>query len=163
MVESNQVFVDGKRGSIPAVAGLNGVGIVNGITWRWVTGTDDLVDMKSTELQFQRINDAGAPVGDWIDLSVVTYPTGMFTQTGLKFAERVQVRARFVSSYSDAGEWSAPVMAMTSDNMDDYYQNIDDAIKGSDTYGELTSGIKEVGDSAQAAKRCRSGCTGHRR
>lgn len=151
-VESNQVFVDGKRGSIPAVAGLNGVGIVNGITWRWVTGTDDLVDMKSTELQFQRINDAGAPVGDWIDLSVVTYPTGTFTQAGLSFAERVQVRARFVSSYSDAGEWSAPVMAMTSDNMDDYYQNIDDAIKGSDTYGELTSGIKEVGDSAQAAK-----------
>lgn len=151
-VESNQVFVDGKRGSIPAVAGLNGVGIVNGITWRWVTGTDDLVDMKSTELQFQRINDAGAPVGGWIDLSVVTYPTGTFTQAGLSFAERVQVRARFVSSYSDAGEWSAPVMAMTSDNMDDYYQNIDDAIKGSDTYGELTDGIKEVSDSAQAAK-----------
>lgn len=151
-VESNQVFVDGKRGSIPAVAGLNGVGIVNGITWRWVTGTDDLVDMKSTELQFQRIDDAGAPVGNWIDLSVVTYPTGTFTQSGLSFAERVQVRARFVSSYSDAGEWSAPVMAMTSDNMDDYYQNIDDAIKGSDTYGELTDGIKEVSDSAQAAK-----------
>ena len=151
-VESNQVFVDGKRGSIPAVAGLNGVGIVNGITWRWVTGTDDLIDMKSTELQFQRIDGNGAPVGGWIDLSVVTYPTGMFTQSGLKFAERVQVRARFVSSYSDAGEWSAPVMAMTSDNMDDYYQNIDDAIKGSDTYGELTSGIKDVSDSAQAAK-----------
>ncbi|HFT3659670.1 TPA: carbohydrate binding domain-containing protein [Klebsiella variicola] len=151
-VESNQVFVDGKRGSIPAVAGLNGVGIVNGITWRWVTGTDDLVDMKSTELQFQRIDSNGAPVGNWIDLSVVTYPTGTFTQSGLKFAERVRVRARFVSSYSDAGEWSAPVMAMTSDNMDDYYQNIDDAIKGSDTYGELTDGIKEVSDSAQAAK-----------
>lgn len=151
-VESNQVFVDGKRGSIPAVAGLNGVGIVNGITWRWVTGTDDLIDMKSTELQFQRIDGNGAPVGGWIDLSVVTYPTGTFTQSGLKFAERVQVRARFVSSYSDAGEWSAPVMAMTSDNMDDYYQNIDDAIKGSDTYGELTSGIKDVSDSAQAAK-----------
>lgn len=151
-VESNQVFVDGKRGSIPAVAGLNGVGIVNGITWRWVTGTDDLIDMKSTELQFQRIDGNGAPVGGWIDLSVVTYPTGMFTQSGLKFAERVQVRARFVSSYSDAGEWSAPVMAMTSDNMDDYYQNIDYAIKGSDTYGELTSGIKDVSDSAQAAK-----------
>nr|UVN10085.1 MAG: tail protein [Bacteriophage sp.] len=151
-VESNQVFVDGKRGSIPAVAGLNGVGIVNGITWRWVTGTDDLVDMKSTELQFQRIDSNGAPVGNWIDLSVVTYPTGTFTQSGLKFAERVRVRARFVSSYSDAGEWSAPVMAMTSDNMDDYYQNIDDAIKGSDTYGELTAGIKEVSDSAQAAK-----------
>lgn len=151
-VESNQVFVDGKRGSIPVVAGLNGVGIVNGITWRWVTGTDDLIDMKSTELQFQRIDGNGAPVGGWIDLSVVTYPTGTFTQSGLKFAERVQVRARFVSSYSDAGEWSAPVMAMTSDNMDDYYQNIDDAIKGSDTYGELTSGIKDVSDSAQAAK-----------
>lgn len=151
-VESNQVFVDGKRGSIPAVAGLNGVGIVNGITWRWVTGTDDLIDMKSTELQFQRIDGNGAPVGGWIDLSVVTYPTGTFTQSGLKFSERVQVRARFVSSYSDAGEWSAPVMAMTSDNMDDYYQNIDDAIKGSDTYGELTSGIKDVSDSAQAAK-----------
>ena len=151
-VESNQVFVDGKRGSIPAVAGLNGVGIVNGITWRWVTGTDDLIDMKSTELQFQRIDGNGAPVGGWIDLSVVTYPTGTFTQSGLKFAERVQVRARFVSSYSDAGEWSAPVMAMTSDNMDDYYQNIDDAIKGSDTFGELTSGIKDVSDSAQAAK-----------
>ena len=151
-VESNQVFVDGKRGSIPAVAGLNCVGIVNGITWRWVTGTDDLIDMKSTELQFQRIDGNGAPVGGWIDLSVVTYPTGTFTQSGLKFAERVQVRARFVSSYSDAGEWSAPVMAMTSDNMDDYYQNIDDAIKGSDTYGELTSGIKDVSDSAQAAK-----------
>lgn len=151
-VESNQVFVDGKRDSIPAVAGLNGVGIVNGITWRWVTGTDDLVDMKSTELQFQRIDSNGAPVGNWIDLSVVTYPTGTFTQSGLKFAERVRVRARFVSSYSDAGEWSAPVMAMTSDNMDDYYQNIDDAIKGSDTYGELTDGIKEVSDSAQAAK-----------
>ncbi|WPJ56021.1 hypothetical protein RCIP0100_00018 [Klebsiella phage RCIP0100] len=151
-VESNQVFVDGKRGSIPAVAGLNGVGIVNGITWRWVTGTDDLIDMKSTELQFQRIDGNGAPVGGWIDLSVVTYPTGTFTQSGLKFAERVQVRARFVSSYSDAGEWSSPVMAMTSDNMDDYYQNIDDAIKGSDTFGELTSGIKDVSDSAQAAK-----------
>lgn len=151
-VESNQVFVDGKRGSIPAVAGLNGVGIVNGITWRWVTGTDDLIDMKSTELQFQRIDGNGAPVGGWIDLSVVTYPTGTFTQSGLKFAERVQVRARFVSSYSDAGEWSAPVMAMTSDNMDDYYQNIDDAIKGSDTFGELTSGIKDVSDIAQAAK-----------
>ncbi|BEH84548.1 hypothetical protein [Klebsiella phage phiKp_7-1] len=151
-VESNQVFVDGKRGSIPAVAGLNGVGIVNGITWRWVTGTDDLIDMKSTELQFQLIDGNGAPVGGWIDLSVVTYPTGTFTQSGLKFAERVQVRARFVSSYSDAGEWSAPVMAMTSDNMDDYYQNIDDAIKGSDTFGELTSGIKDVSDSAQAAK-----------
>lgn len=150
--ESNQVFVDGKRGSIPAVAGLNGVGIVNGITWRWMTGTDDLVDMKSTELQFRRVDDNGSPVGDWIDLSVVTYPTGTFTQNGLGFAERVQVRARFVSSYSDAGPWNTPVMAMTSDNMDDYYQNIDDAIKGSDTYGELTDGIKEVSDSAQAAK-----------
>ncbi|WNA09120.1 chromosome partition protein [Klebsiella phage P61_2] len=150
--ESNQVFVDGKRGSIPAVAGLNGVGIVNGITWRWMTGTDDLVDMKSTELQFRRVDDNGSPVGDWIDLSVVTYPTGTFTQNGLGFAERVQVRARFVSSYSDAGPWNSPVMAMTSDNMDDYYQNIDDAIKGSDTYGELTDGIKEVSDSAQAAK-----------
>lgn len=134
------------------MAGLNGVGIVNGITWRWMTGTDDLVDMKSTELQFRRVDDNGSPVGDWIDLSVVTYPTGTFTQNGLGFAERVQVRARFVSSYSDAGPWNTPVMAMTSDNMDDYYQNIDDAIKGSDTYGELTDGIKEVSDSAQAAK-----------
>ena len=41
---------------------------------------------------------------------------------------------------------------MSSDNVDDYYQQLDDAIKDTDTYEELTGGIKEVSDSAQAAK-----------
>ncbi|QGJ86778.1 tip attachment protein [Enterobacter phage ATCEA85] len=150
--ESGDEFVDGKRGEIPDVQGLVGEGVVNGITWRWVTGTDDLIDMKSTDLEWRQINDQGVPVGDFVALTNQTYPTGLFTQYGLSFAQKVQVRARFVSSFGDAGPWSDPVIGMASDNMGDYYENIDQAIKDSDTYGELTNDIKDVSEAAQAAQ-----------
>lgn len=149
--ESDTEFVDGKRGAIPDVAGLIGEGIVNGITWRWVTGTSDLIDMKATELQWRLIAN-GSPVGDFVELTSQTYPTGMFTQSGLAFAQQVQVRARFVSSFGDFGPWSAPVNGMASDVLGDYYEEIDQAIKDSDTYGELTSDIKDVSDSAANAQ-----------
>jgi len=141
-VESNLVDVDGKRGSIPVVDGLKFTPITYGIVWEWNAVGNDTEDMQATNLQYRVIKNGSA--GDWAELSNVTYPGASYSQMGLAMGQGVDVRARYITSYGDYGEWCDVVSGHASDTVDDYYQELDAAIKGGETYKELTSDIKEV-------------------
>lgn len=141
-VESNLTDVDGKRGSIPVVFGLKFTPITYGIVWEWNAIGNDTEDMQATNLQYRVIRNGAA--GDWAELSNVTYPGATYSQMGLAMGQGVDVRARYITSYGDYGEWSEVVSGHSSDTVDDYYQELDAAIKGGETYKELTSDILEV-------------------
>ena len=141
--ESNSVFVDGKRGAIPALVGLAGSGIVKGILWTW-RNDGDTSDMRNVELQYRQVDDNGKGFGSFVAMASVTYPAVNYSQMGLSFGQRIEARARYISSFGDAGAWSAAVIAQVSTNMDDYYEKLDEAIKGSDAWKELTKDITDI-------------------
>ncbi|HGY3919183.1 TPA: carbohydrate binding domain-containing protein [Klebsiella pneumoniae] len=115
------------------------------IRWEFPEGAEDT---QRTELQYSPDQDGKGA----LPLTDLAYPGKKYQQMGLKIATQFWYRARLIDRLGNASPWTGWVHGMSSDNVDDYYQQLDDAIKDTDTYEELTGGIKEVSDSAQAAK-----------
>ncbi|WP_258535502.1 TipJ family phage tail tip protein [Klebsiella quasipneumoniae] len=115
------------------------------IRWEFPEGAEDT---QRTELQYSPDQDGKGA----LPLTDLAYPGKKYQQMGLKIATQFWYRARLIDRLGNASPWTGWVKGMSSENVDDYYQQLDDAIKDTDTYEELTGGIKEVSDSAQAAK-----------
>jgi predicted phage tail protein len=144
---SEEKTLTGKVGEPPPPLALTTASLTAGIEIRWEF-PEGAEDTQRTELQYSPDQDGKGA----LPLTDLAYPGKKYQQMGLKIATQFWYRARLIDRLGNASPWTGWVKGMSSENVDDYYQQLDDAIKDTDTYEELTGGIKEVSDSAQAAK-----------
>lgn len=144
---SEEKTLTGKIGLPSAPIALTTTSLLHGVqlNWEFPAGTGDT---QKTELQYSpNPNGNGEMV-----LSDVAYPGKTYQQMGLQIAAMFWYRARIVDRLGNTSPWTGWVQGMSSDNVDDYYQQLDDAIKGSDTYEELNKGIQDNSAAADAAQ-----------
>ncbi|MDY0856222.1 DUF1983 domain-containing protein [Klebsiella aerogenes] len=152
---SEEKALTGKVGEpLPPLA-LTTVSLTAGIEIRWEfpAGAEDT---QRTELQYspdQKGNGA-------MPLTDLAYPGKQYQQMGLQIATQFWYRARLVDRLGNASPWTDWVHGMASDNVSDYYQQLDDALKGSDTYEELNKGIQDNSAAADAAQQAADAAQG---
>lgn len=144
---SEEKTLTGKVGEpLPPLA-LTTVSLTAGIEIRWEfpAGAEDT---QRTELQYSpdQSGNGAMPLTD------LAYPGKHYQQMGLQIATQFWYRARLVDRLGNASPWTGWVHGMSSDNISDYYQQLDDALKGSDTYEELNKGIQDNSAAADAAQ-----------
>ncbi|WP_258963892.1 hypothetical protein, partial [Klebsiella pneumoniae] len=86
-------------------------------------------------------------------------PGKKYQQMGLQIATQFWYRARLVDRLGNASSWTDWVQGMSSDNVSDYFQQLDEAIKDTETYQSLVKEIdtravaEEVDSAIEAAKK----------
>lgn len=123
------------------------------IRWEFPAGAEDT---QRTELQYSP-DQSGKGAMPLTDLA---YPGKQYQQMGLQIATQFWYRARLVDRLGNASPWTGWVQGMSSDNVDDYYQQLDDALKGSDTWEELNKGIQDNSAAADAAQKAADAAKG---
>ncbi|MGG8299768.1 DUF1983 domain-containing protein [Klebsiella sp. 141196] len=152
---SEEKTLTGKVGEpLPPMA-LTTVSLTAGIEIRWEfpAGAED---SQRTELQYSpdQSGNGAMPLTD------LAYPGKQYQQMGLQIATQFWYRARLVDRLGNASPWTGWVHGMSSDNVSDYYQQLDDALKGSDTYEELNKGIQDNSAAADAAQQAADAAQG---
>lgn len=152
---SEEKTLTGKVGEpLPPLA-LTTVSLTAGIEIRWdfPVGAEDT---QRTELQYNpdQSGNGAMPLTD------LAYPGKQYQQMGLQIATQFWYRARLVDRLGNASPWTGWVQGMSSDNVSDYYQQLDDALKGSDTYEELNKGIQDNSAAADAAQQAADSAQG---
>lgn len=152
---SEEKTLTGKVGEpLPPLA-LTTVSLTAGIEIRWEfpAGAEDT---QRTELQYSpdQSGNGAMPLTD------LAYPGKHYQQMGLQIATQFWYRARLVDRLGNASPWTDWVHGMSSDNVADYYQKLDDALKGSDTYEELNKGIQDNSAAADAAQQAADAAQG---
>lgn len=152
---SEEKTLTGKVGEpLPPLA-LTTVSLTAGIEIRWEfpAGAEDT---QRTELQYSpdQSGNGAMPLTD------LAYPGKHYQQMGLQIATQFWYRARLVDRLGNASPWTGWVHGMSSDNVSDYYQQLDDALKGSDTYEELNKGIQDNSAAADAAQQAADAAQG---
>ncbi|RSW73910.1 DUF1983 domain-containing protein [Klebsiella aerogenes] len=152
---SEEKTLTGKVGEpLPPLA-LTTVSLTAGIEIRWEfpAGAEDT---QRTELQYSpdQSGNGAMPLTD------LAYPGKHYQQMGLQIASQFWYRARLVDRLGNASPWTGWVHGMSSDNVSDYYQQLDDALKGSDTYEELNKGIQDNSAAADAAQQAADAAQG---
>ncbi|MGG7791196.1 carbohydrate binding domain-containing protein [Klebsiella aerogenes] len=152
---SAETELTGKTGvPLPPLA-LTTVSLTAGIEIRWEfpAGAEDT---QRTELQYSpdQSGNGAMPLTD------LAYPGKQYQQMGLQIATQFWYRARLVDRLGNASPWTGWVHGMASDNVSDYYQQLDDALKGSDTYEELNKGIQDNSAAADAAQQAADAAQG---
>ena len=77
-------------------------------------------------------------------LSDVAYPGKSYQQMGLSMGAEFWYRARLVDRLGNESPWTGWVQGIASDNFDDYYENLTDAIKDTDAWEETQRTISET-------------------
>lgn len=152
---SEEKTLTGKVGEpLPPLA-LTTVSLTAGIEIRWEfpAGAEDT---QRTELQYSpdQSGNGAMPLTD------LAYPGKHYQQMSLQIATQFWYRARLVDRLGNASPWTGWVHGMSSDNVSDYYQQLDDALKGSDTYEELNKGIQDNSAAADAAQQAADAAQG---
>lgn len=144
---SEEKTLTGKVGEPLSPLALTTVSLTAGIEIRWEfpAGAEDT---QRTELQYS----TDAKGNGAKPLTDLAYPGKQYQQMGLQIATHFWYRARIVDRLGNVSPWTGWVEGMSSDNVDDYYQQLDDALKGSDTYNELNKGIQDNSAAADAAQ-----------
>ncbi|MFV3359944.1 carbohydrate binding domain-containing protein, partial [Klebsiella pneumoniae] len=91
-------------------------------------------------LQYSKNQDGSAPM----PLSDVAYPGKSYQQMGLSMGAEFWYRARLVDRLGNESPWTGWVQGMASDNFDDYYENLTDAIKDTAAWEETQRTISET-------------------
>ncbi|HBX9989160.1 DUF1983 domain-containing protein [Klebsiella pneumoniae] len=136
---SKETELTGKSGApLPPLA-LATRSLVHGVqvSWEFPTGSGDTL---RTELQYSKNQDGSAPM----PLSDVAYPGKSYQQMGLSMGAEFWYRARLVDRLGNESPWTGWVQGMASDNFDDYYENLTDAIKDTDAWEETQRTISET-------------------
>ncbi len=152
---SEEKTLTGKVGEpLPPLA-LTTVSLTAGIEIRWEF-PEGAEDTQRTELQYSpdQSGNGAMPLTD------LAYPGKQYQQMGLQIATQFWYRARLVDRLGNASPWTGWVHGMSSDNVSDYYQQLDDALKGSDTYEELNKGIQDNSAAADAAQQAADAAQG---
>ncbi|MGE2468151.1 phage tail tip protein [Klebsiella michiganensis] len=152
---SEEKTLTGKVGEPLPPLSLTTVSLTAGIEIRWEfpAGAEDT---QRTELQYgtDAKGNGAKPLTD------LAYPGKKYQQMGLQIATHFWYRARLVDRLGNVSPWTSWVQGMSSDNVDDYYQQLDDALKGSDTYEELNKGIQDNSAAADAAQQAANAAQG---
>lgn len=136
---SKETELTGKSGApLPPLA-LATRSLVHGVqvSWEFPTGSGDTL---RTELQYSKNQDGSAPTL----LSDVAYPGKSYQQMGLSMGAEFWYRARLVDRLGNESPWTGWVQGMASDNFDDYYENLTDAIKDTAAWEETQRTISET-------------------
>ncbi|MGE5922241.1 TipJ family phage tail tip protein [Klebsiella quasipneumoniae subsp. similipneumoniae] len=136
---SKETELTGKSGApLPPLA-LATRSLVHGVqvSWEFPTGSGDTL---RTELQYSKNQDGSAPML----LSDVAYPGKSYQQMGLSMGAEFWYRARLVDRLGNESPWTGWVHGMASDNFDDYYENLTDAIKDTAAWEETQRTISET-------------------
>lgn len=152
---SEDKTLTGKVGEpLPPLA-LTTVSLTAGIEIRWEfpAGAEDT---QRTELQYSPDQNGNGA----LPLTDLAYPGKTYQQMGLQIATQFWYRARLVDRLGNASPWTGWVQGMSSDDVNDYYQQLDDALKGTDTYGELNKGIQDNSAAADAAQQAADAAQG---
>ncbi|MDK1956780.1 hypothetical protein LRR72_26740, partial [Klebsiella pneumoniae] len=107
------------------------------VSWEFPTGSGDTL---RTELQYSKNQDGSAPM----PLSDVAYPGKSYQQMGLSMGAEFWYRARLVDRLGNESPWTGWVQGMASNNFDDYYENLTNAIKDTDAWEETQRTISET-------------------
>ncbi|MGY8334033.1 DUF1983 domain-containing protein [Klebsiella pneumoniae] len=136
---SEEKTLTGKVGEPLAPLALATRSLVHGVqvSWKFPTGSGDTL---RTELQYSKNQDGSAPM----PLSDVAYPGKSYQQMGLSMGAEFWYRARLVDRLGNESPWTGWVQGMASDNFDDYYENLTDAIKDTDAWEETQRTISET-------------------
>lgn len=136
---SEEKTLTGKVGEPLAPLALATRSLVHGVqvSWEFPTGSGDTL---RTELQYSKNQDGSAPM----PLSDVAYPGKSYQQMGLSMGAEFWYRARLVDRLDNESPWTGWVQGMASDNFDDYYENLTDAIKDTDAWEETQRTISET-------------------
>lgn len=136
---SEEKTLTGKVGEPLAPLALATRSLVHGVqvSWEFPTGSGDTL---RTELQYSKNQDGGAPM----PLSDVAYPGKSYQQMGLSMGAEFWYRARLVDRLGNESPWTGWVQGMASDNFDDYYENLTDAIKDTAAWEETQRTISET-------------------
>lgn len=152
---SEEKTLTGKVGEPLPPLSLTTVSLTAGIEIRWEF-PESAEDTQRTELQYSpdQSGNGAMPLTD------LAYPGKHYQQMGLQIATQFWYRARLVDRLGNASPWTSWVHGMSSDNVSDYYQQLDDALKGSDTYEELNKGIQDNSAAADAAQQAADAAQG---
>ncbi|HBZ8790367.1 TPA: DUF1983 domain-containing protein [Klebsiella pneumoniae] len=136
---SEEKTLTGKVGEPLAPLALATRSLVHGVqvSWEFPTGSWDTL---RTELQYSKNQDGSAPM----PLSDVAYPGKSYQQMGLSMGAEFWYRARLVDRLGNESPWTGWVQGMASDNFDDYYENLTDAIKDTAAWEETQRTISET-------------------
>ncbi|MFO5524808.1 DUF1983 domain-containing protein [Klebsiella pneumoniae] len=136
---SEEKTLTGKVGEPRAPLALVTRSLVHGVqvSWEFPTGSGDTL---RTELQYSKNQDGSAPM----PLSDVAYPGKSYQQMGLSMGAEFWYRARLVDRLGNESPWTGWVQGMASDNFDDYYENLTDAIKDTAAWEETQRTISET-------------------
>ncbi|EIY2760195.1 DUF1983 domain-containing protein [Klebsiella pneumoniae] len=136
---SEEKTLTGKVGEPLAPLALATRSLVHGVqvSWAFPTGSGDTL---RTELQYSKNQGGSAPM----PLSDVAYPGKSYQQMGLSMGAEFWYRARLVDRLGNESPWTGWVQGMASDNFDDYYENLTDAIKDTDAWEETQRTISET-------------------
>ena len=136
---SEEKTLTGKVGEPLAPLALATRSLVHGVqvSWEFPTGSGDTL---RTELQYSKNQDGSAPM----PLSDVAYPGKNYQQMGLSMGAEFWYRARLVDRLGNESPWTGWVQGMASDNFDDYYENLTDAIKDTAAWEESQRTISET-------------------
>ncbi|RSA05587.1 DUF1983 domain-containing protein [Klebsiella pneumoniae] len=136
---SEEKTLTGKVGEPLAPLALATRSLVHGVqvSWEFPTGSGDTL---RTELQYSKNQDGSAPM----PLSDVAYPGKSYQQMGLSMGAEFWYRARLVDRLGNESPWTGWVQGIASDNFDDYYENLTDAIKDTDAWEETQRTISET-------------------
>ncbi|HIE9491382.1 TPA: TipJ family phage tail tip protein [Klebsiella quasipneumoniae subsp. quasipneumoniae] len=136
---SEEKTLTGKVGEPLAPLALATRSLVHGVqvSWEFPTGSGDTL---RTELQYSKNQDGSAPM----PLSDVAYPGKSYQQMGLSMGAEFWYRARLVDRLGNDSPWTGWVQGMASDNFDDYYENLTDAIKDTAAWEETQRTISET-------------------
>ena len=135
---SPETVLTGKTGAPPKPEALRTQGIVFGVVlnWDFPAGTGDTL---KTEIQYSATATGTNP----LLLADVPYPQKTYQQLGLKFGVTFWYRARLVDKTGNQSAWTGWVSGMPADNVADYIDNMDEAIRDTDTYKELDKSIQD--------------------
>lgn len=136
---SEEKTLTGKVGEPLAPLALATRSLVHGVqvSWEFPTGSGDTL---RTELQYSKNQDGSAPM----PLSDVAYPGKSYQQMGLSMGAEFWYRARLVDRLGNESPWTGWAQGMASDNFDDYYENLTDAIKDTAAWEETQRTISET-------------------
>ncbi|AVI90027.1 hypothetical protein CW753_10625 [Klebsiella pneumoniae] len=136
---SEEKTLTGKVGEPLAPLALATRSLVHGVqvSWEFPTGSGDTL---RTELQYSKNQDGSAPM----PLSDVAYPGKSYQQMGLSMGAEFSYRARLVDRLGNESPWTGWVQGMASNNFDDYYENLTNAIKDTDAWEETQRTISET-------------------
>ncbi len=137
----------GRAGDVPKPANFRTTPLLWGVQldWDFPAGTGDTLQ---TEIQYSTASTGTNP----LLLAGVPYPQHVYQQLGLKAGVGFWYRARLVDRTGNKSAWTDFIQGSSSSVAADYLVDIDNQIKQTDAYKELTSDITDLSDDIKSAR-----------